>query len=210
VGRRTRDQEAGVHHVITTAVAGNWLFGGTADYEARLALFAAAVRDDRLALNQFCLMGNHEHLLVSVEEGRLGAAMQWINRSYAVLFNARRGRRGRLYDGPYESRIVKDEAYSLWVVTYIALNPEAIAGVTAETHRWSSYASLLGLREPLPFIDDTPIVDWFGGGDAGRARIAEAVDAARGWKLQRVRGDALLSNLVRDEVPQHTPNSDAA
>jgi len=208
MGRRTRDQEAGVHHVITSAVAGNWLFAGTADYEARLALIADAVRDGRLALNQFCLMGNHEHLLVSVEEGCLGAAMQWINRSYAVLFNGSRGRRGRLYDGPYESRCVRDEAYALWVVTYIALNPEAIAGVTAETYRWSSCTALLRLLKPPPFVDDAPIVAWYGGGQAGRRRIADAVEAARQWKLQRLRGDVLLSNLVPDEVRQHALNEE--
>src|SRR4051812_20863843 len=136
--------------------------------------------------------------------------MQWINRSYAVLFNGSRGRRGRLYDGPYESSIVKDEAYALWVVTYIALNPEAIAGVRAETYRWSSYASLIGIRDSLPFVDDSPIVEWYGGGHAGRLRIAEAVEAARAWKLQRLRGDALLTNVVPDEVAQHGVDDEAA
>jgi REP element-mobilizing transposase RayT len=185
-----------MHHVTTLAVAGGWLFGTRDDYELRLTILAKAVRDGRWELNQFCLMGNHEHLLVTVETGGLAKAMQWVNRSYAVSFNATHGRRGCLYGRRYGSKHVTDERHALWVVPYIALNPEAVANVSAETYRWSSYASLIGLREPERFVNDKPIVDFFGGGADGRHRIASAVRDARRWQLQRLRAEHLAERAM--------------
>lgn len=181
-----------MHHVTTLAVAGSWLFASAADYELRLAILAKAVRDGRIEINQFCLMGNHEHLLVSVEDGGLAKAMQWINRSYAVSFNADHARVGRLYGRRYGSTHVVAERHALWVVSYIALNPEAVANVSAETYRWSSYGSLVGVRDPFAFVNEKPILDLFGGGADGRRRIAAAVADARRWQLQRLRSERLL------------------
>jgi len=196
MGRRPRNEYPGMHHVTTLAVAGGWLFGTTEDYELRLRILAKAVRDGRWEINQFCLMGNHEHLLVTVESGGLAKAMHWVNRNYAVTFNATHGRRGCLYGRRYGSKHVADERHALWVVPYIALNPEAIANVSAETYRWSSYGSLIGLRNPQRFVNDKPVVDLFGGEPAGRRRIAAAVADARVWQLQRLRAERLVEGAV--------------
>jgi REP element-mobilizing transposase RayT len=201
MGRRPRDQAAGMYHVNVRAVAGSWLFKEIADYETRLSILEAAVRKKLLAVNQLCLMGNHEHLIVTAEDGRLGAAMQWINRDYAVSFNTTYNRVGRLYDGPYKSKRIVSERHALWVVSYIALNPEEVFLGRAETYRWSSYPELVGLRKGFSFVDHEPIIDLFGGGEVGVRRIREAVDAHRGWLLQRARSERRLRNLVPDEVP---------
>jgi REP element-mobilizing transposase RayT len=189
-----------MYHVNVRAVAGSWLFKEVYDYEARLSILDEAVRKERLAVNQFCLMGNHEHLLVTVSDEQLGSAMQWTNRNYAVSFNATYNRVGRLYDGPYKSTRVMSERHALWVVSYIALNPEGGAPARAETYRWSSYPELVSLREGFPFVDHDPVLHLFGGGEVGRRRIREAVDDHRKWLLQRARSEAALRNLVPDEV----------
>jgi hypothetical protein len=199
-----------MHHLTTLAVAGSWLFMHTADYEERLAILERAVEDRLLVIHQLCLMGNHEHLVATVDHDRLGRTMQRINRNYAVTFNGAHGRRGRLYDGPYGSKRITEERHGLAAVSYVALNPEEVGLGSAETYRWSSYGSLIGLRPRLRFIDDEPLVDFFGGGELGRRRIARAVADTRHFRLQQTRSETRLRNLVRDEVPLRPIDEGAA
>src|SRR6266478_6289774 len=103
MGRRPRVQTAGAYHVTTHAVANSWLFFDDADYVTRLSLLAHPVADDWMRCHAFCLMGNHEHLLISVEENRLATLMQRVNRAYAGKFNIAHDRRGRVYREPYDA-----------------------------------------------------------------------------------------------------------
>jgi putative transposase len=179
MGRTLRVQTEGMYHVTDHAVAGTWLFLEEADYDTRIAQFAEAVRQRALRLHQFCLMGNHDHLLLSVEDGELSKVMQRLNRAYAGSFNREHRRRGRLFDGPYDSRSVVSERHLLELIRYIALNPEKDHFGRAEPYRYSSYAALVGLVEPLDFIDPEPLYAAVGGGENARRRIVELVEDGR-------------------------------
>ena len=69
MSRLPRNQVAGLYHVTTHAVAGTPLFLDATDYETRLGLVAQDVREGRFLCHSFCLMGNHEHFLITVREG---------------------------------------------------------------------------------------------------------------------------------------------
>jgi putative transposase len=172
-----------MYHVTTHAVANSWLFLERSDYESRLSIFADAVEDGWMRCHAFCLMGNHDHLLVTVAENRLALLMQRMNRRYAGTFNQEHGRDGRLYRAPYRSVLVVSEGHTLEVVRYIALNPEQVGGPAAEEYEWSSYPGLVGLRRPFGFVDPTPLLDAVGGGQRARGRIARFV--ADGRRLKR-------------------------
>lgn len=179
MGQWRRVQTAGMYHVMNRAVANTWLFLEEADYDTRMAMLADAVRHGRMRLHQFCLMGNHEHLLLSVEDDELAKLMQRLNRSYAGNFNRVHRRRGRLFDGPYESVPVVSERHLIELIRYIALNPEQISSFgRAETYRYSSYSSLIGLTQPLSFVDPEPLYGAVGGADP-RRRIIEIVADGR-------------------------------
>src|SRR5687767_15350805 len=98
---------------MTHAVANTALFVDERDYAARLTILEDAVRDGLMRCHAFCLMGNHEHLLVSVEENALARAMQRTNRFYAGTFNQRHRRVGRLYRAAYQSVLVESESHML-------------------------------------------------------------------------------------------------
>lgn len=179
MARRPRIQVAGLYHVTNHAVAGMPLFHDQLDCETRLGLIARSVREGRFICNAVCLMGTHDHLLITVEEGTLGHAMQRLNRAYAGEFNRRHGRKGRVYSGPYYSGLVEAEAHLLELCRYIALNPEEVKRGSAETYEWSSYGGLIGMRNPFSFVDPTPLLDAVGGGDQARTRIATLVADGR-------------------------------
>jgi len=179
MGRRPRLQDAGTYHVTTHAVANSWLFIEDADYVTRLSLLAQAVADGWMRCHAFCLMGNHEHLLISVEENRLAALMQRLNRSYAGTFNSAHHRRGRVYRAPYNAEPVISERHLLELIRYLALNPEQVDFGRAESYRWSSYPALVGVVQPLSFVDPTPLYDVVGGEENGRPAIVELVADGR-------------------------------
>jgi len=168
-----------MHHVTTHAVANSWLFLDDADYLTRLSLVAQAVADGWMRCHAFCLMGNHEHLLISVDAGRLAKLMQRLNRSYAGKFNTAYHRRGRVYREPYNSKQVVSERHLLELIRYLALNPELVNLGRAESYRWSSYPALVGVVRPLSFVDPTPLYDVVGGGEHARRAIANLVADGR-------------------------------
>lgn len=179
MARRPRLQDAGTYHITTHAVANSWLFFDDADYIARLSLLAHAVTDGWMRCHAFCLMGNHEHLLISVEENRLATLMQRVNRAYAGKFNIAHYRRGRVYREPYNAEPVVSERHLLELIRYLALNPELVNLGRAESYRWSSYPALVGVVQPLSFIDPTPLYDVVGGAANARRAIVNLVADGR-------------------------------
>lgn len=105
--------------------------------------------------------------------------MQRLNRSHAGLFNQRYGRRGRLYRAPYYSVHVEAETHLIELCRYIALNPEVANLGSAESYEWSSYAGLVGLKQPLSFIDSKPLLHAVGGGQKARLRLTALVADGR-------------------------------
>jgi putative transposase len=86
-------------------------------------------------------MGNHVHLLISVEDAReLAAMMKGVAQRYAQYFNLRHRRSGAVWDGRYKSCLVRTEEYFLICQRYIELNPVR-AGIVRfpGNYRWSSY-----------------------------------------------------------------------
>lgn len=95
--------------------------------------------------------------------GRLG-------NGYAKYFNARNERSGRLFQAPYQAKLIGDEKYLFGLVNYIHENvSELFLHVKDDRERerairdyqWSSYAHYLGLRQD-PFLDEAEIRHVFG------------------------------------------------
>jgi putative transposase len=174
-----RIQAAGMYHVSMHAVWGALLFCDGEDYIRRVEQLVDCVDDARMECHSFCLMGNHEHWLISVAEGVLADLMQELNRAFARYFNRRHGRKGRVYSGPYFSVPIASERHLLEVARYIALNPEDAGFTTAEQWPWSSYGGLIGTRQRFRFVDPSPIVNAFGGGERAVDRFREFVNDGR-------------------------------
>ncbi len=166
------------------AVAGSKLFKDDLDRLFALELVAAEVARGTIECHAFCLLDTHYHMLCSTRSDEvLSVAMQQINRRYAVRFNQKHDRRGRLFSGPFHSEPILSERHMLEVIRYTALNPEPQIE-RAERHEWSSYPGLIGARKPYGFVDSAPILDAVGGGEGAVARIVELVKDGRARRRQ--------------------------
>lgn len=73
----------------------------------------------------YCLMPNHFHLLLEeINENGIVKFMSRFSDSFTKYINTKRDESGRLFQGPYQSKIIKDEKYFQYVDTYIQVfNP---------------------------------------------------------------------------------------
>ncbi|WP_066172827.1 transposase [Bacillus marinisedimentorum] len=90
-------------------------------------------------LHAYCLMTNHVHLLIEVDETPLGPIMQKLNHRYAVYFNRTHESSGHVFQGPYFATQITSIDDKLATSKYIHLNPvEAGLVKNAEDYPWSS------------------------------------------------------------------------
>ena len=142
-----RPNHAGLFHVTARSIAEEHIFRDDRDYLAGIQHLAELSSEGFLVCYGLCLIPTDYHLLATFEEGMLKRSIHRLNRRYAVGFNRRHARRGHVFDSPYASVEVVDDAHWQWIDTYIAENPP---------HRpwpWSSYDSELSFVQPQPWLE---------------------------------------------------------
>ena len=68
------------------------IFADRRDHEHFLELLPEMVERYGVEMHAYVMMGNHYHLLIRTPQANASAAIQWLNVSYSVWFNRRRGR----------------------------------------------------------------------------------------------------------------------
>jgi REP element-mobilizing transposase RayT len=177
VPRKPREQVAGgVYHVFARGNERRLIFRNDADRRTYLGFLSQAIARTNWHCLAYCLMDNHVHLLVETPDPNLALGMQWLQGSYAQIFNRRHQRAGHLFQGRYGAVRVESDAHLFTVVRYLALNPvEANFCDRAEDYSWSSYGGVLATATP-GFLDVDRLLGYFAatGGDA-RGRYRELV-----------------------------------
>jgi REP element-mobilizing transposase RayT len=128
----------------------------------------------------YCLMTNHVHLLLLLEEGGLSCGMQQLLGGYSRAFNQRYELQDHTFKQRFFSERIERESQFLEVCRYVVLNPVR-AGLCASPGEWpwSSYGACAGdsfgpdflaVDRLLAFYADEPV--------AARRRYRAAVAAA--------------------------------
>ena len=108
----------------------------------------------------YCLMPNHFHLLLKQnKEQAMRQFVHSISIRYAMYFNKRYHRIGKLFQNIYKAALVSEEPYLLHVSRYIHLNPREIVS-DIET-AYSSYSEYLGKRH-TPWVKPELVLSLFG------------------------------------------------
>ena len=165
--RTARIAPAGlIFHVLNRANAGAQLFERDADYRGFEDLLVETGVRLPVPILAYCLMPTHWHLVLWPQrDGDLGAFMQRLTTTHARRWHlARRSvGRGHLYQGPYKSFPVADDAHLLTVCRYVERNPlRARLVARAEDWRWSSLSDRGGAPE-RPALSPGPMArptDW--------------------------------------------------
>ena len=170
MGRAPRCDFADAIHLVTNrGTARTMIFRSDADRRSFLSLLGDLEGRFGVEVIAFVLMGNHFHLIVRSRSGLLSRALHHLEGSFSRGFNPRHDRRGALFQGRFDSRLIEDDVQLHRAGAYVHLNPVKAGLVTeALQHRWSSlrsYASgrrlaswlhldLLQGRSPQRYLDD--------------------------------------------------------
>ena len=87
----------------------------------------------------YCLMSNHIHIVIKVEDIFLSKLMQSLGIRYSMYFNKKYNRTGHLFEERFFSKKIENLRYLLEVTKYIHRNPEKACIQKTEDYKWSSY-----------------------------------------------------------------------
>lgn len=136
--------EGGIYHITQRAPGEELLFHEENDYISLLYLIKKYAKDFKLSIFCFCLMPNHLHLLLKINESNLSEAMKSLFTAYAMRFNKKYERKGHVFCGVYRASPCLDDAHLISASLYIHLNPQK-AGIVDDacTYLWSSIAAYI-------------------------------------------------------------------
>jgi putative transposase len=96
--------------------------------DAMKALFLATVKRAkkkfRFQVHNFCIMGNHIHLIIHPERGEsLSRIMQWILSVFAMAWNRKHHTSGHVWGERFFSKIINSLSEFLKTFVYVTKNP---------------------------------------------------------------------------------------
>lgn len=150
-----------LYHVILRGNAQQDIFFEDCDRYRFYLLLQEGVEKIGYRIHAVCLMSNHIHLAIQVEEIPLSRIMQNLSFRYTSWVNRRLKRSGHLFQGRYKAILVDADTYLLELVAYIHLNPVRAGMVaTPGDHPWGSHRAYLG-NEALPWLTTGNVLSMF-------------------------------------------------
>ena len=140
-----KKSSTGIYHIIIRGINHQVVFHDEEDYARFHQTLRRYKEKSAYEIYAYCLMDNHVHLLLKVNQEPLEQIMRRICGSYVYWYNAKYQRIGNLFQDRFKSEAVEDDRYLLTVLRYIHQNP-LIAGIVQriENYPWSSMREYLG------------------------------------------------------------------
>jgi putative transposase len=104
-------------------------------------------------IHLYCLMTNHIHLVIEVQDIPISKIMQSLSTKYARRHNQRYNTTGHLFQGRFKSKLIQDDQYLLELCYYIHMNPVK-AGIcrSMDAYLWSSHHVYMNKRADSKFV----------------------------------------------------------
>jgi REP element-mobilizing transposase RayT len=117
------DAPGALHHIICRGFERRAVFRSDEDREDFINRLSRIVTETKTACYAWALIPNHFHLLLRNCGTPITTTMRRLLTGYAVSFNRRHNRKGRLFRNRYKSILCQEERYLMELVRHIHLNP---------------------------------------------------------------------------------------
>ena len=123
--RKPRELKEGARYHVTARANNKAMILGKAPMkELFIAVVRRAKTKYRFQIENFCIMGNHIHLIIRPGKGEsLSAIMRWIMSVFAMTYNRICGTCGHVWGGRFFSRIIRCFHELVLAFGYIDGNP---------------------------------------------------------------------------------------
>ena len=197
--RKPRIEIPGYYHIVNRGVEQRNVFLEAYDYEYFEELLCFYLKSYNIVLHNYCLMSNHYHLLVEIEEENLSKFMKQLNANYAIYFNKKYARSGHLWQGRFKSWYVTDEAYLYTLMIYIEQNPlKANMVQTLGEYPYSSYQYFMqSSTVPLCLRKSWIVQNFHTDTDGIKAFLSASVDMGMMQELRKASSLVAAANIDR-------------
>lgn len=154
-----------MHHIMVRGIERRKIFLDDKDREDFLSRMERLLPATKTSCFAWAFMPNHAHFLLRTGSTSIATLMSRLLTGYAVSFNFRHKRSGKLFQNRYKSILCQEDAYLTELVRYIHLNPVRAGLVKglAELSRYaySGHSVLLGTRR-REWQDTDYVLNYFG------------------------------------------------
>jgi putative transposase len=122
--QRRKIKHGAKYHVMARANRKEMIFGSRALKAMFLDVVKRARKKYKFAIQNFCIMGNHFHLILEPLKGEsLSKIMQWILSVFAMKYNNTFNYKGHVFYDRFKSKIIGDFRHYVATFIYITKNP---------------------------------------------------------------------------------------
>ncbi|MNR01535.1 hypothetical protein D3C85_1173410 [compost metagenome] len=141
-------EKDGYYHIYNRGINGCLIFQDDENKNFFLKQISKCLLD-KISIFGYCLMDNHFHLVIRLEEEEKIVTQAFSNffNSYAKAFNKQNKRTGSLFEKHFKRIKLNDENYLKQLIIYIHLNPKHHLDLKFEDYKYSSYQSYLSDKE---------------------------------------------------------------
>ena len=133
-----------IYHIIIKGIDESTIFYDDEDRNVFFNKLKVTKKKFKYKILAYCLMNNHVHLVISIENENLSKGIQSLIIRYASYFNRKYDRKGPFVQNRFNSKKVESQRYFLEVCRYVHRNPEKAGIEKTEKYRWSSYLEYIG------------------------------------------------------------------
>ncbi len=142
------DAPGAVHHIIIRGMERRQIFRNDADRADLLQRLERLLPETQTECFAWTLIPNHAHFLLRTGIVSIAALMRRVLTGYAVCFNKKYRRHGKLFQSRYKSILCQEDIYLKELVRYIHLNPLRAGLVedlrALERYPWCGHSVLAG------------------------------------------------------------------
>ena len=167
------DAPGAVQHIIIRGIERRKIFRNDFDRADLIKRLGRLLSETRTECFAWALIPNHAHFLLRTGLLSIAAVMRRMLTGYAVSFNNRYRRHGKLFQSRYKSILCQEDLYLKELVRYIHLNPLR-AGLAddlkaLDRYPWCGHSVLMG-KIVRKWQNDTDVLALFGGSNKSEAR----------------------------------------
>lgn len=154
-------KQDGFYHIYNRGNNGEDIFRNDENYRYFLQLLEKYL-SPKISIFAYCLLKNHYHLLIRVEEENITQSISNFFNAYAKAYNKEHRRTGSLFEKHFKRIRLYDETYIRHLILYIHTNPQH-HNITEDfrNYAFSSYQIIRSERETK--IKREEVIQLFGG-----------------------------------------------